>query len=391
MDSSSRRSLHAKAVTLQDVADQCGVCKATVSLALRQSAKLPAATIERIQTAARELGYRSASQSAARRLSLRKQGQDIVNHLIALFLPVYSHKANYFIEMFQGVLDVLALAGYAVVLTDVYAPHASGGPAELPRVFANNEVDGVIATTAAHIAPLIERLRAENPLAELPIVSMIYPMDGCSAVMTDDRDGAYQSACHLLDLGHRHLLHCVFPEVPGEELQPFQRIEGVRQALLEHGLDPARHHHLLPLESCWYSPLACFTDDHAQYIPHPDSANIRRRFLRYLDEHPEVTAILALNDSNALNAWYTLQETGRRIPQDISIIGFDDTDPMPGDHGVNLLTTVRLPLHEMGRAAARLAIRRITGELAEDVEQTLPVQLIVRHSTGPAPLSPDVA
>ena len=101
--------------------------------------------------------------------------------------------------------------------------------------------------------------------------------------------------------------------------------------------------------------------------------------------HPEVTGILALNDACALNIWDTLEEIGVHIPQQISLIGFDDTDPYPGERGRNLLTSVRLPLHEMGRDAARVLLQHITGELDHHVEHTCPVRLMVRHSTGCAP------
>ena len=108
------------------------------------------------------------------------------------------------------------------------------------------------------------------------------------------------------------------------------------------------------------------------------------RLRGYLEEHPAVTAILPLNDSNAIHCWRVLQDAGYRIPEDISIIGFDDTDPLPDSNGNNLLTSVHLPLEEIGRETIRLLIRQIESRQMEQVEICLPVTLRVRNSTGPA-------
>jgi DNA-binding LacI/PurR family transcriptional regulator len=98
--------------------------------------------------------------------------------------------------------------------------------------------------------------------------------------------------------------------------------------------------------------------------------------------HPEVTAILGWNDGVALHAWYTLEAAGWRIPGEISLIGFDDAAAMPGPDGRNLLTTVRVPLREIGEEAARLITARVTGALPTDEHRTLPTELILRGSTG---------
>jgi len=378
MDASSRRTIRTKDVTLQDIANHCGVCKATVSLALRESPLISPPTTARIHAAAKELGYRPALQNLARRLALRKQGVELINHLIALFLPLYATQANYYYSIFRGIIDVLTPAGFAVVTIDTFQRTSKH---DLPHIFRGGEIDGIIAMQAPFIAPLLESLCEDSQLAERPLVSMVLPMPGCSNVMPDVRDGAYQSARHLLELGHRHLLHCVFPEVPGQEPQPTNRLEGARQAMREAGIDPTTHLHIFHIDGCWYSP------DLLQANPEGQSPQAREqgaRLLAYLCAHPEVTAILSLNDANALNAWYTLEEAGIRVPEEISIIGFDDTDPMPGDRGKNLLTTVHLPLFEVGQHAAKLIMQRITGELPEDEEQVLPVHLAVRHSTAAA-------
>ena len=75
----------------------------------------------------------------------------------------------------------------------------------------------------------------------------------------------------------------------------------------EWDLDPARHLHLLPIDSSWYTPSSCQPDNSVPGTPLPEFARTRERFLGVFREHPEVTAVLALNDANARHAWYTLQ------------------------------------------------------------------------------------
>ena len=80
-----------------------------------------------------------------------------------------------------------------------------------------------------------------------------------------------------------------------------------------------------------------------------------------LRQHPQVTAILAINDASAIRTWALLQQGGLCVPDDISLIGFDDTDPVLDAHGQNMLTTVRLPLREFGEMAARQMIDFVQG------------------------------
>ncbi len=278
MDSSLRSPLRGKTVTLQNIADRCGVCKATVSLALRHAPKIPAHTIARIQAAADALGYRPDPTNPARRLSLRKTGQDVIKHLIAAVIPVHSSHATYYLQMFRGMLEELTPVGYAVVLADW--PQTSGDTSpELPHIFASNELDGILVANGFFHAPLIARMRRHNPHADWPIVSLIYPMAGSSAVMTDDQDGAYQTAGHLLELGHRHLLQCVFPDVPGIPYEPARRLEGVRQAMRERQLDPERHLHIFPLDPTWYTPDVFTYDDNHQRLPARETQKMKDRFL----------------------------------------------------------------------------------------------------------------
>jgi DNA-binding LacI/PurR family transcriptional regulator len=96
-----------------------------------------------------------------------------------------------------------------------------------------------------------------------------------------------------------------------------------------------------------------------------------------------VTAVISRQDEQAVHLHNTLVSAGFRVPEDISLVGSDDTHVIIGDAKENILTTVRLPLVEIGREGANLLIHRVLGEEPEDRDVILPVELIVRGSTAP--------
>lgn len=381
VDKSPRRPLRSKAVTLQDIADQCGVSKVTVSLALRHDPRISKATTERILAAAEHMGYSSAHHISARRLALQKQGRHLVNNLIALCFPGYFAQVNYFLLMFHGVFGVLTQERYGLMVTDLSNGDGAYSIERLPPLFERGELDGAIFFPAGQpLDILLQHLRSQDGFGNRPVVSLIYPTQECSSVVTDDASGAYASVQHLIDLGHRHLLHFIFSSFTADVTYPEKRLQAVRLAMQDRGLDPERNLHLLEVSLDWITPAINVN------IPgvYPGSETTGKALLACLHSHPEITAILAVNDPSAIQAWFCLQEAGYQVPRDISIIGFDDTDPMIGDGGVNLLTSVHLPLVELGREAARLVLRHVTDEQTDDTHLVLPTSLVIRESTGPA-------
>jgi LacI family transcriptional regulator len=111
--------------------------------------------------------------------------------------------------------------------------------------------------------------------------------------------------------------------------------------------------------------------------------------LQLLKTTPQITSILAPNDPAAVVIRHILQVGGYRVPDDISLVGFDDTDPLWDSTGQNMLTTVRLPLHQLGRRAAKLIIEQATTSENNVEKIVLPVELVVRGSTGEVVLTTD--
>jgi LacI family transcriptional regulator len=110
----------------------------------------------------------------------------------------------------------------------------------------------------------------------------------------------------------------------------------------------------------------------------------KKKLVKALREHPEITALIAPNDYDAQFQHQALVQGGYRVPDDISLISYDDTNAISDPHGENILTTVRAPLHEIGYQGTKLIVARTTGQEKQDRDVVLPVELIVRKSTAPA-------
>jgi len=366
-------------VTMRDIATHCRVSIWTVSLALRHDPRVSQVTTEHVLAVATELGYDPAVHQAARRLVSKRLGKEVMNNVVGLLLPPHFQTANYFAYTSLGILDVLASEGYGV-LTSYLTPFLTDEVPHYPSIYARGEVDGAIGAGYLFESAALHALRANPGFGNRPVISLLLPRPGCSSVTTDDQHGAYTATMHLLELGHRHLLHFF----SAEGIMQAPRLRGMCQAMQQYGLDPDRHLHAL-------SDLS-FGDIHPPYhLLLPDlsadteaAAAVRRNLdllLEYLKAHREVTAILAPNDPTARRLWFMLQYRGVHIPEEISLIGFDDTDGVVDEFGQNLLTSVRLPLERLGQEAAGMIIRQLTSETREVEHRVLPTELVVRHST----------
>jgi LacI family transcriptional regulator len=362
-------------VTLQDVALKCGVNKSTVSRALRRSPSLNPATVERIIAIADEMGYNAEFHDMARRLALRKQGKRALNHVIGLLFPVYP-QAEYYSQMLRGIMSTLMEQGFGLLTVGVNREDMPCPEKFIfPPSFHRGDVDGVLTIVRPdHLCPLLENLTNNTGFGQRPVVSLIWTLPGHPSVLTDDEQGVYSAVSHLLDLGHSHLLLLQHYPLGGDTES--RRLAGARRAVLERGLDPEKH--LLRIEHtyAWLDPVKI-----AEMTANGSSAN--HPLAHFLGEHPEVTAILTQNDAGAIGAWYLLRAAGLRVPDDISLIGYDDLDPLLDEQGRNILTSVRLPLSELGREAARQIVAQVTGEAGCTEPIVLPTTLVVRGSTAP--------
>lgn len=347
----------------------------TVSLVFHDNPRIPAATAARVRAMASAMGYDPARNSAARRLIGLKYGHCELNHLIALGFPFDFHRFPFWTRIFYGILDTLAPECFGVVTAPFFSQYAITVDDLLP-VIRRGEVDGII--TQAGFVPFLQSCAA---IAELPIVAIVDASDQAPTVQIDEPAGAYLAMRHLLDLGHRAVLHFVYH--PGDESQsgPNSRLCGVRQALAEDGLSAERCLYTIVKPERWILPLESSGECAFAEMP-PEELDIRRLLAATLRAHPEVTAIQTINDADAIRVFYHLKALGIRVPEDISLIGCDDVDPLLDADRNNILTTITMPLREIGQQAARMMLARLRGEVADHAMVTLQPTLTIRKTTA---------
>lgn len=340
---------------LADVATTAGVSIATASRALAGTNGVSAAVAARVRKTADELGY--VANVHARSLA---GGSSTTVGLV-----VHEIRDPYFSEIASGVLDLASSLGLTVQIC-----HTGRDPdTELRQIrsLVAHRVGALVIAGSGFVDPAIEstaRTELEQYAAAGGRVAVIGRHHlRADAVLPDNHEGARMITRHLLDLGHTAIAVASGSQALTTVAD---RLGGVRTAVTEAGRDPDA----VPVIE------APFTRDGG-----------RECASRILAEHPATTAILALNDDMATGCLTQLRREGVAVPERMSVTGFDDVavagDLAPG------LTTVRLPMAEMGRRALELALRD-PGRRPR--RAAVGAALVVRGSTGPvaraAPVDP---
>lgn len=334
-------------VRLVDVARAAGVHPATASRALNPSARdeVNPRTVQRVQRAAEQLGY--VPNTLARGLRTSR------SFVAALVIPDITN--SLFPPIVRGAEQVLSGAGFTLVLTDTNNdPGVERGQVASMRAHG---VDGFIIATARWEDLLLDEL-AESGVPTV-LVNRRCSSSALPFIGADDQRGVRLCVEHLVAQGHRGIVHLAGPS---DTSTGRERATAFRAAMREHGLSTRS-----AVVSCsGYSENA--------------GMDAARRMLR---AGKRFTAIVAANDLLALGAMEALGEVGLRCPQDYSITGFNDLAFMR--KLTPALTTVRVPLTDMGAVAARTLLDWIGQADGVRTTQTLlPVELLVRGTTGPA-------
>jgi LacI family transcriptional regulator len=358
-------------VKLADVARAAGVHPGTASRALNPVTRdqVSRETSRRVARAARRLGY--VPNAMARGLRTAR------SHLIGMVVPDVTNPL--FPPMVRGAERVLSEAGLTLVLTDT-DNSAATERAQITRLRARG-LDGFLVATARWEDDLLAELAAANT----PMV--LLNRDTASArlpyVGADERTGVRLAVDHLVALGHRTIAYLAGPQ---DTSTGRERASAFRQAI--------RHHHL-PTPRGQIRPCTAFTElagataAHHLLTPRPALKNADPPTGRASPTaaRPPWTAIVAGNDLIALGALDALAAAGLRCPADVSVVGFNDLPLV--DRLTPPLTTVRLPLTEMGELAARTLLATLDTPPNGHVTRTLlTVDLAPRASTAPPPQQP---
>jgi LacI family transcriptional regulator len=334
--------------TSKDVATLAGVSRTTVSFVMndRADVKIPEETRRRVLDAARELGYHP--HASARRLAGGR------SHVIALVLrqsPEQVAGDAVLAETLRGLAAAARTGGFRVMVE----PFAVDDPmVTYTALLRAQHADGLVVSGPRVDDPsLVELVRDGFPI----VLQGALPDLRTPSVDVDNVAGARGAVEHLISLGHRRIA-CI-TNAPLVYTAAQERLDGYRLALEAAGLDAAPE---LIAEGAFDAPSG-----HAA--------------MARLLAGPPFDAAFVASDVVALGAIGALREAGRRVPDDISIVGFDDI-PLAAYFDPPL-TTVRLPAYELGHAAGRALLERIADR--EIPPRTLlPTELIVRASTAPS-------
>lgn len=330
-------------VTIYDLARAAGLSPSTVSRALRGHASVSPITAKRVQGIATSLGYRP--NAVARSLAIHS------SNLIAVMLPDIANP--FFPSLVREVQLRAQAAGYLIFLCN------TGGDPEVERqtleMLASHQIGGIIVIGLQGTGyDLAGFLRTPIKMVSLDRSSAGVPW---AVVQADHRGGAELATRYLLDLGHREIALIAGP--PGV-LVADDRTQGYRDALSSVGYTP--------------DPRLIESGDFSEESGY-------RAATALLTTGRKFTALFAANDLMALGAMAAIRAQGWHIPQDVSVVGFDNIDL--GRFSSPALTTVRQPLADLAQTAVDQLLAAIRQESTTSLTTLLPVSLVIRESSAP--------
>ncbi|WP_026820124.1 LacI family DNA-binding transcriptional regulator [Arthrobacter castelli] len=323
--------------TIYDVAQAAGVSKSLVSLVLQGSPRVSESRREAVQHAIDKLGYQpSRAASTLAGAATRTIG-----------VVIDDYRNLWFVDLLRGLQGVLEQRGFRIAVVD----------SELNSQVDASPLDGFISLRVDGIVIAAEPTENMRPVEGIPVVmagNRASRVAGSDAVADDDFAGGRMATDHLLGLGHRHIGHMT---ADGESAR--LRARAYAECMDSAGLD---------------APMV-----HAGGGASEENGYRTAREL--LDSFPELTAVFASNDTMAMGALAAAREAGRRVPEDLSIIGYDNS-PLAGSHLLDL-TTVDDHSERVGDEAARFLLSRMDSPERKPREKYVTPHLVARSSTAP--------
>lgn len=336
-----------KNARIQDVAREAGVSTATVSRALSNPELLTKATRDAVLAAIRTTGYRV--NKTARNLRTRQAG--------AVLALVPNLGNPFFSQILAGISETLGERNTSVLITDT-RDHAIAGKL-LVDYFLHSQVDGVISLDGELSPHELEQLEQSGVSGRIVCACEWVHGSGLPSVRSDNGQGARLAIQHLYALGHRKIAHVTGPE---NNVLTHARREGMLAERTRLGL-PVRE----------------------QWIIRGDfslaSGKAAAETILAMEDRP--TAVFCASDQVAFGLISTLTANGVRVPDEISVIGFDDIEL--SEYYVPALTTIRQDRRSLGTKAASLLLERIDPDTPATGPQSpivLPVELVVRQSAA---------
>ncbi|MEQ9344864.1 MAG: LacI family DNA-binding transcriptional regulator [Thalassospira sp.] len=342
--------MNEKIATIEDVARHAGVSIATVSRALHKPDVVSETAREKVQTAIAATGY--TANVMARNLRLNRSG------MILLLVPDIGNP--FFSAILSGIEKGASQAGYNVLIGDTQ--NDPDREATYAAYLRSNQADAMILLNGRLPAPLANAPANATP----PVVIACERIPGCAlpTVIIDNDEASFIATRHLTDFGHTRIAHV---SGPSNNILTTDRVAGYRRALSSVGIQN--------------DPALIYRGDFSI-----DSGIAAGRAL-LADPKTRPTAVFCASDGMAIGVIVAAKEYGLRIPQDVSIVGFDDI-PHAAAYDPPI-TTVRQPRRRLGEQAITLLLDRLGAkapfENREKGPVIVPTELIIRQSTGPCP------
>ncbi len=332
--------------TIKEVAKNAGVSIATVSLVVNNNERISPETRRKVLRSIKNLNY--TPTKSARNLASQKTG----NIGFILTSDHFLRTEPFYTRIFLGCEFEAREGEYYILLTTVKSDYDSEYP--LPRFVLDKSVDGIIVAGKIPDA-LIKKLSGSN----IPLVFVDYePQNGSyPMILIDNVSGGMQATEYLVGLGHTKIGF-----IAGDINHPSikERLNGYKAALEKAGINFKQD--LVICES-----------------PYPDRYNGYLTAQKLIERCNNITAIFACNDAMAIGAMQFLRDKGYKIPQDVSVVGFDDVE---ADLMIDPpLTTIRVPKIELGVESFRVMVQMLKQKNTVSKKILIPIELIVRKST----------
>lgn len=341
----ARRKKSSHQVTIIDVAREAGVSYSTVSRVVNNKSYVNPETRQRVLEAMHKLGYQA--NLAARSLASGRSN--------VIGLLVHGTISQYTGEIIRGIDDALVTAQYEMML---YTSHRQKSrEVDYVNMMVRGLADGLLLLLPLDPEQYLDSLRRQG----FPYVLIDRKGDSAkdSSVTAANREGVYKAIRYLIDLGHRRI-GCITGNL--DVAVAFERLDAYKQALADYHIpfDPD-----LVKEGDFLQPSG-LANGHA-LLAHPTPP----------------TAIFASSDLMALGVMDAARARGLQVPDDLSLIGFDDIPMAAVAHPG--LTTVRQPLEDIGRIATEILLRAIKDPDHSPEVVVIPTELIIRGTTAPVP------
>jgi len=332
-------------VRISDIAEKCNLSISTVSIVLRNKPGIPVETRQRVLQAAEELGYPLRARSPLH------EGR-ITNQQVGVLMKSMPLPNVFYSDVLAGIDAACNQYHLNLMFTSINCDN-KGVPMEMPRMLQQNDCDGYLML-GTYLDEGFEQVRS-SLAGPIVLVDGYSHNAACDSVVIRNVEGAYQATTHLIDHGHRHIA------IAGSMVEGFpgivERRTGFLKAMQDHDL-----------------PALYFADSALEPYTAVDPLE------EMLVQNPQITAVYACTDEIAMKAIEVANRLGRRVPEDISVAGFDDI--AWSSRSRPALTTMHIDRFHMGHLAIVVLLNRLQYREAAEVTVSIHPQLIERESVA---------